>query len=291
MRTIRIPLLAACLAGGLVFGGCTETFDPFQENDLYFSIYGYLDAAADTQFVAITPLRRTVSAGAEPIDAAVMLEHLETGRVTSWRDSLFQFSNGAVGHVFWSEEAVAPGHNYHFTVTRSDGATSTAIVRMPESFPDPELHTNLVPFSPLPPPRLQNIGLHGMEKLVDLRLVYTLQTGEGIVREPVTLPYTDKVRTGDGDRLGLTFDAYGDIRTLFPGSCPRVLDATVIAAGGTSDWPDFFRLDDEALANPDLTGNIRNGMGFLGGTIRWERSWPGLVNVLSARRGQCLNER
>lgn len=292
MRTnIRNGLLAACLAGGLIFGGCTETFEPFQENDLYFSIYGYLDAAADTQFVAVTPLRKFVSADAAPIDAAVMLEHLETGRTTSWRDSLFRFSNGSVGYVFWSKEPVEPGHNYRFTVTRSDGATSTTTVRMPPAFPDPELRTNLIPFSPLPPPRLQNIGLLGIEKLVDLRIVYTLRTEEGGVSDPVTLSYVDKVRPGSGNRMGLSFDAYEDVRSLFPGNCPQVLTATVIAGGGTSDWPDFFRLDDEMLADPNLTGNIRNGMGFLGGAIRWERPWPGLVVLLGGRRGQCLSRR
>ncbi len=292
MRTnIRNSLLAACLAGGLIFGGCTEAFEPFQENDLYFSIYGYLDAAADTQFVAVTPLRKLVSADAGPIDAAVMLEHLETGRTTSWRDSLFRFSNGSVGHVFWSKEPVEPGHNYRFTVTRSDGATTATTVRMPASFPDPELRTNLIPFSPLPPPRLQNIGLLGIEKLVDLRIVYTLRTEEGGVSDPVTLSYVDKMRRSSENRLGLAFDAYEDVNSLFAGSCPQVLTATDIVGGGTSDWPDFFRLDDEMLADPDLTGDIRNGMGFLGGAIRWERPWSGLVVLLGGRRGQCLGRR
>ncbi len=289
--TFRTCLPALCLAGGLIFGGCTETFEPFQENERYFSIYGYLDAAADTQFVAVTPLRKLVSADAGAIDDAVMLENLETGETIRWRDSLFRFSNGSVGHVFWSKERVEPGGRYLFTVTRSDGATTATTVRMPAPFPDPELRTNLIPFSPLPPPRLQNIGLPGMEKLVDFRIVYTLRTAEGGVSDPVTLSYVDQVRPGGEDRLALSFDAYGDVAALFPGSCPEALSATVIVGGGTSDWPDFFRLDDEMLTDPDLTGDVRNGMGFLGGAIRWERPWPGLVVLLAGRRGQCLGQR
>ena len=289
--TFRTCLPALCLAGGLLFGGCAETFDPFQETDRYFSIYGYLDAAADTQFVAVAALRQVVTPDADPLDAAVALQNLETGETTRWRDSLFRFSNGSVGHVFWSKEAVQPGGRYLFTVTRSDGASSSATVRMPAAFPDPDLRTNLIPFSPLPPPRLQNIGLRGIEKLVDLRIVYTLRTAEGGVSEPITLSYVDQARPSGEDRLALVFDAYGDIAALFPGSCPEALSATVIAGGGTSDWPDFFRLDDEMLADPDLTDQVRNGMGFLGGAIRWERPWPGLVVLLGGRRAQCLARR
>ena len=99
------------------------------------------------------------------------------------------------------------------------------------------------------------------------------------------------MRRSSANRLGLAFDAYEDVNSLFAGSCPQVLTATVIVGGGTSDWPDFFRLDDEMLADPDLTGDIRNGMGFLGGAIRWERPWPGLVVLLGGRRGQCLSRR
>ncbi len=289
--TLRTYLLAACLAGALISGGCTEAFDPFQENERHFSIYGYLNAAADTQFVAITALRKFVAPDAGPLDAAVTLEDLETGETTRWRDSLFRFSNGGEGHVFWSKEAVQPGGRYLFTVTRSDGAASSTTVRMPTSFPDPDLRTNLIPFSPLPPPRLQNIGLRGIEKLVDLRIVYTLRTAEGGVSEPITLSYVDQVRPRGENRLALAFDAYGDIAALFPGSCPQALSAKVIVGGGTSDWPDFFRMDDEMLANPDLTTQVRNGMGFLGGAIRWERPWPGLVGLLAGRRAQCQSRR
>ena len=289
--TFRKCLQAACLAGSLIFGGCAETFDPFQESERYFSIYGYLDAAADTQFVAVTALRKVVTPGAGPIDAVVTLEDLETGQTATWRDSLFRFSNGGAGHVFWSKEPVRPGRRYLFTVTRSDGASSATTVRTPAAFPDPELRTNLIPFSPLPPPRLQNIGLRGIEKLVDLRIVYTLRTAEGGVSEPVTLSYVDQVRPGGEDRLGLSFDAYGDLAALFPDPCPQALSATVIVGGGSSDWPDFFRLDDEMLANPDLTDGVRNGMGFLGGAIRWERPWGGLVALLSGRRSQCQSRR
>ncbi len=288
---LRTCLLVACLAGALVSGGCAETFEPFQENERYFSIYGYLDAAADTQFVAVTALRRAVTPDTAPLDAVVALERLETGAAVQWRDSLFRFSNGSEGHVFWSKEAVQPGGRYLFTVTRSDGATSSTTVRLPAPFPDPELRTNLVPFSPAPPPRLQTIGLRGLEKLVDLRIVYTLRTEEGGVSESVTLSYVDQVRPSGEDRLALAFDAYGDLAALFPGRCPQALSARVIVGGGTSDWPDFFRMDDEMLSDPDLTDQVLNGMGFLGGAIRWERPWPGLVGLLAGRRAQCQARR
>ncbi len=59
-RRIRFKyclLLTACCM--LVLSGCNRSFEPFKENNTYyFSIYGYLDVSADTQWVRVSPARQ-----------------------------------------------------------------------------------------------------------------------------------------------------------------------------------------------------------------------------------------
>ena len=273
----------------LVIAGCESEFDPFQPaDDINFSIYGFLDAAADTQFVAVTPLRDSIATRAAPIDAAVTLEELGTGRRTVWQDSLFTFSDGSVGHVFWSPEEITPGQAYEFTVQRSDGASSTVRVAIPDVVPTLELSTNFDPFSPILP-RLQNIGVAGAEKMADFQVVYTLLLEGGEVVREFGISYLDQARQNEATgRFGLAFDSYSDVQARFPNNCPTALEAEVFVAAAGEEWPDFFRLDLETLARPDFALNVEQGLGFLGGVVTQRVEWPGLVSLFGLKQGQCL---
>ena len=78
--------------------GCEEPFEPFQESpDGAFSMFGYLNVKADTQWVRVMPVRQNLFLQPEPIDAVVTLEHLGTGRVVTLRDSLFSFPDPVLG--------------------------------------------------------------------------------------------------------------------------------------------------------------------------------------------------
>ena len=175
------PLLAL-LTTLLVLGGCSDTaLDPFQESPFNYSIFGYLDAGADTQFVRVTPLRNILTSAADSIDATVTLEHLATAHKIIWKDSLFQFGQGVVGHNFWSTEPLMPGNVYRLTVMRSDGAASMATVTLPDTFPDPIIRIDN--FNPAIKP---TILITGVERLADVQMIYH-------VRDPRIAPSIAKV--------------------------------------------------------------------------------------------------
>ena len=102
-----------------------------------FSVFGYLDLAADTQWIRVTPIRQNIRPDSAAIDAVVTLEHAGSGRVVTLRDSLFRFADPDVAgssawvHNFWTTEPLEPEATYRLRVERSDGAATTAVVEMP----------------------------------------------------------------------------------------------------------------------------------------------------------------
>lgn len=116
---------------------CGETFEPWQENEqYYFSIYGYLDASADTQWVRVMPVREDLFFEPRPLDATVTLEHAESGESVVMVDSLFSYFQGYAWN-FSSVMNIEPGQTYTITAEYRDGRASRATVQLPEDFPTP----------------------------------------------------------------------------------------------------------------------------------------------------------
>ena len=271
VRGVFLPGLSALLIAALLLGGCDTEFDPFQDSDYHFSVFGFLDAAADSQFIRITPVRDSIAlTPGVPLDAVVTLENLASGRTTIFRDSLFVFQENLaerIAYNFWSPEPIEHDAAYRLTVARSDGATSTATVMLPPAFPDPEL---LLPRQMGSPPILFTaaIRVKGVERLADLRLIVTFRfPGESAENaQTITLPFLDRVATL-GENLGVQFRPYNEFFGRAPG-CPLVDDVQVLIAAAGPNWPDFLSIDDETLALTDVVTNVDNSIGFLGGVSR-----------------------
>src|SRR5688500_8241129 len=86
LRSLAIYMAALFLIS------CEEPFEPLAATDLVFSIYGHLDASADTQWVRVMPLRESLLTTSGPIDAVVTLQELETGTVVEMSDSLSRYT-------------------------------------------------------------------------------------------------------------------------------------------------------------------------------------------------------
>ena len=133
----RGALWRATLLGLLVTAGCDSTFEPLEESLWVYSIAGHLDPAADTQWVRVNELRPTVLTDPDPIDAMVTLEEVETGRTVVMNPVLATYrpfldgGDEQFAYNFWSAEPIRPGYSYRLTATRSDGATSSAVARIP----------------------------------------------------------------------------------------------------------------------------------------------------------------
>lgn len=133
-RPARFPfrLLPLLLLLVLVSTGCEDSVNPFVEEDRYFTLFGYLDTASDEQFIRVIPLRTDFAAFEDTsIDAVVTTQEVESGQITTWRDSVITYADGSVGHIFHADFRPIPGRTYELSVVRSDGQQARASTNIP----------------------------------------------------------------------------------------------------------------------------------------------------------------
>lgn len=119
----------------LLFTSCDQTFQPLQENDkYYFSMYGYLDASADTQWVRVGIPRESINQLPDPSMIKVTLENVETGQSVIMQDSLFA-SETLLN--YWTTMPVKHEQIYQLKAERKDGKSSRVTVIIPQEFPTP----------------------------------------------------------------------------------------------------------------------------------------------------------
>ncbi|MEX2456563.1 MAG: hypothetical protein WD381_04575, partial [Balneolaceae bacterium] len=149
MITSKNSILYVLLFGVLLllFSSCNSTFDPLEENDQYFfSMYGYLDASADTQWVRIMPLSETLypdSAFLDSTDVNVTLHSLETDELITMQDSVFHFVNDISAWNFSTTHQLQPDHTYLLSATNAEGNSSQTSISIPEEFPTPVVYLGI----------------------------------------------------------------------------------------------------------------------------------------------------
>lgn len=248
-----------CLLGFiLLFSGCEPSFEPHQENDrYYFSMFGYLDASADTQWVRIMPVRDSILYQPDEIDATVSLEELETGKIIPLNDSLFHFSNNRYAYNFWTTQSLEPSQTYRLKAERSDGAASHAIITLPADFPTPIAYIwEPDDFSP------DRIEIEGVENLVDAQVIYNSQSQHNsisFIRDTVVAP--------DGSyqvliQPWMNIESFGASIDMIPKE-----DLNIFIAASTRDFPDFATVDEIAISFPGGVSNVEKGVGYVGGIV------------------------
>lgn len=135
-RDIPRTLLPVLLLGVLAVAACDNTVAPFAQGPAaHYSIAGFLDADADTQYVRVDALRATVASdsGSDsvPLGAEVTSLDDETGGRVVWQDSLVRLDDGTHGHLFYAPFRPIPGFRYTLAVTSDDGRRTTASTRVP----------------------------------------------------------------------------------------------------------------------------------------------------------------
>jgi hypothetical protein len=250
--------VAAVFASTLA-AGCDHPFRPFAENEhAIFSMFGYLDLTADTQWVRVMPVRQNLFLEPAPIDAVVTLEHLGSGRVVTLNDSLFSFRDPrldgvAYAYNFWTTERLEPEASYRLRAVRSDGASTTAHVVMP---PYPEI-------SLLNYPQVQDYALLRVraERVLFVDVYFAMRTASGDPAPPIKVRDYFTFPTAEPGTHGITvnrlarFDRPLDVRRQ-----------EIRLVTGRPEWPFHAELPDLAVALPDIVpSNVENGLGFVGG--------------------------
>ena len=267
----------------LGLAGCDVPFEPVLESDLYFSLSGYLDVSADTQWVRIEPLSPTADPDPEAIDAVATLVDLESGTSVPMTQRVRTFPNGPA-HLFWTTEAVRPDATYRLDVRRSDGAETRATVVIP---PVEDVEIDILDGETRCP---TNIYVGGTDQVADVQTRYTVFRAGGT-----------KYRFTKLESLGYELDGrlrfsayYGDDaeRMGLPGlPLPedQVLSEITVAIG-TEDWPDIVGLDLETALILSPSERIENGVGFVGGTVTTTRTFePGTITSGFSGRFPCVS--
>lgn len=298
MKAFRwiLPSLGIVVMASAV--GCESNFEPFAESDLTFTILGFLDTDADTQYIRIVPLRQVVDRGGpDPIDARVTTTDLETGAVVVWRDSVIRFADQSYGHVFWAALNVEPDHRYRIDVERSDGARTFAETHVPPRPGEADsvygaLNESGV-FAPLYWPGVTNV--------IDADVSYLVNEIPCNSTGPPKFPPPEEakqafVRYTDDDmgvldnnewRLDMNLrddrDVVNDVLDVSSiEACVVIYALLVRLAVPSDDWvPPGGIWDQEVLIQPGTFSNVKGGLGWFGSVARTTVDWQ--LSLISLR--------
>lgn len=262
---------------------CNQTFEPIQENDRYhFSIYGTLDAAADTQWIRVGTVRQNIDEAPDPTGIKVTLEHIQSGQTFLMNDSLFTSKNVL---NYWTTTDIENEQTYRITVEQADGKASSVTVTTPKQLPSPYIIFTQDPNG-------VNIYVDDIvEHLADLQSVWY------ITLNPETEPRKRIYRFPIRNTLRNTYSFYGaysafsnweeqlgQIEQSIGQADYSIERALVFIAAGGPEWDESFTsIDDLEYFLDGTASNVENGLGYVVGIDgRWFRQTTCLTADSSA---------
>lgn len=269
---LNICLFLCCF---LFVVGCNQTFEPLQENDKYFfTIFGYLDASADTQWVRIVPPRDQLDAPPDVPEMQVTLENIETGETAIMKDSLFASGSGFNYINFYTLMDVEPEQTYRVKAEHPEGRTSQATLTTPEEFPTPMFFEDKFPFIDR---HVHQIIIPEVEKedLIDVQTWwFARREGEEIRKKVFSYRNTvEKIDTYGGAYVADIVFEDEEAEVLrefgvpsFHGFGVELLDQQIYVAVAGPEWDEEIpNLDDLVYAQPDFISNVEDGLGYMVG--------------------------
>lgn len=260
----------------ILLNGCNETFEPLEENDKYFfSIFGYLDASADTQWVRITPAREQLDAPPEVPEMQVTLEDLQSGDTIVMKDSLFGEGSGFNYINFYTMAGIEPGRSYLVKAEYPDGRYSQVAIQTPDEYPTPRL---LVDTSFWTDEHIYQIVINDVERIVDVQTWWFVRitSADGVELKRFTFSYRDRlewVETYGGAHVAEFIFEQEQAQImesptvrLSPNAEVEFLHQQVYVAAAGPEWDDqISSLDDLEYSQLELVSNVENGLGYMVG--------------------------
>ena len=261
-----LPALVIVVGVSFLLSSCDPAFNPIKENDRTYSVCGCLNASADTQFVRIEYLRDSLATDTPlQLDAEVQLTNTETGQQVTLKDSVFEYYQAGKAHNYYTTMDILPNQSYQLEV-KGQGSSSSAEVDIPGSFPEPDLIRGD-----------EFVEVRDIDRLIAVKTIYqTCQDCSGadtcpaeptIIRDSFS-HLKDTVHLS-GNSIKANYDSSEDLFVIEDSYPSRktftIVRSEVIVAAGTPQWPDFLRLDEEAMGLTQTASNIKGGAGLLGG--------------------------
>lgn len=253
----------------IFFSGCNQSFEPLESNnELFFSMYGYLDASADTQWVHITPIREQVDLLNDGENIRVTIENLNTGQEVVMNDSLFQQGRNFLN--YWTDEPLENSQTYRLSAQLESGEESHVTVQTPAELPTPIV---AVLTQPGAPPEYY-VLVDKIVNLADIQVRYYVRlaaTDFETVRT-FTFPYRNEAEELEEFPGYYTVEIDPDAELneierqllLPPEGEFEVVYRQVFVASSSTEWDEEIeRLDDVIYALPQTLNNIENGLGYV----------------------------
>lgn len=260
---MRSAIASAALLVSL--GACDNSIQPLVEgSEGTLFLYGYLDSAADSQYVRLDGARISAFAPGPDLSTVSISSTDDSGEVVDWLYQGSELENGETGHTFLGLFRPVPGRRYELEARSAEGQVTSASVIVPDR---PTIRPDLPRGDTLN--LVQKIRLPGLAR-PPLRVLvqYEVQTPES--SEPVSVSI-------DYGSMGTLGPAGWDFDVFLMRDQPVVLvqidrdvrdrDVTLVSLGVraellSAEWDD----PDEAL-------NITGGRGFFGAIGRYDLGW------------------
>lgn len=246
----------------LLSAGCDETLEPMEPNEIYFySVNGFLDVSADTQWVRVMPVRETINPLTEVQEIPeVTLEHLESGEMVMMQDSLFVLGDNRVLLNFWTTMEIHPEQSYKLTIEGPDDRVSSARTTLPGDYP--------MPFFSQPEFNADILIVREVQRLADIQVIYRIEMHDSGIIFDIRYPHLQNSIQPQETLYRIPIEATELQLSLQESYCNfTVLERNVFVASGGPGWPEFVSMDRHTIALPDFISNVENGVGFFGGII------------------------
>ena len=271
MTRRRLATLAALVAGAVAgLAACEVPLDPIEPSDFVFTMGGYLDASADTQWVRVEPLARTTDPEPGPIDADVTLEDLASGATVALEQEVRTFVTGPA-HLFRTTAPVVPGGRYRVTATGASGQASSALVELPTDGTFAIDVTSGVRVCPA------TVTVTGAENVVDVQARYVVERDGRRTAYAFSHADTFEPAEAGGVRASVYFGDDAERMGLDAVSPVGLVSSEVVVAVSKAGWPNLAGLSVEQQLQ-GRSYNVENGLGFVGGAITERRPFvPGVL--------------
>lgn len=258
------------LAGLLsFFSACDQSFQPLEANDeFFFSMYGYLDAGADTQWVHVTPIREQLDLLSDGSDIKVTIKNIQTGREIVMNDSLFERAVDFLN--FWTDKPIEYDQTYRLSAELESGEKSQVLVTIPPEMPDPIVVVLTMPGAP--PDYF--VLVDEQVNLADIQVKYYMRlTAPGFETiRTVSFSYRNSAEFLEEFPGYYTVELKPDAelreverQLLVPpeGDLEVVYRQVFVASSGEPLQEDIETLDDVTYALPQTVRNVDMGLGYV----------------------------
>ncbi len=272
---ISLILGAWCIAL-LAILGCENVISPLTDDaENVFAIHGFLDMAADTQFVRVSALRSAVLAekpGLENVHVQSVDE--STMEVAAWSDLVIELQDGTEGVLYYSLFKPVSDRTYELQILKDGILVATARTTLPKNPPY---------FAGVPTGDtlqfIQTIVVEGIAgRPFEIAVQYEVSRPDETPTETVLIEYD---QDGSNTLGGWQFDVY--------------LKRDQFSVLREVDWPlfgpqlelrrvsAFISLKSAEWVNAKSPNNFENAHGFFGSVGRFELPWilpPDAVGTL-----------